>query len=62
MAAGFDDATVGFDDPDYTFNGTFIVVVPGAGLFVTARITARNVASVAAANVVAGSASNTWSN
>ena len=62
MAAGFDQAGVGFDDADYTFDGTFIGVSPTTGgLFLSVFLTARNIAAAQACNVTSNSASNTWS-
>ncbi len=61
MAIGFDQAGVSFDSADYTFDGTFIGVAPGGGLFLSAFLTARNVASCTASNVVSNTSSNVWS-
>lgn len=62
MAAGFDQSGVGFDDPDYTFDGTFTGIAPGGGgLFLAAYLTARNTATATAQNLTANTASNTWS-
>lgn len=62
MAAGFDQAGVAFDSPDYTFDGTFTGITPTTGnLFLAAHMTARNTTTGTAANVVSNASSNTWS-
>lgn len=58
MATGFDQAGVGFDDADYTFDGTFIGVSPGGGPYKIAFAVARNVGTAQAANTAAVTAAN----